>query len=150
MEFVTRKITHETAKIKLGLSKELRLGNLSAQRDWGFAGDYVEAMWLMLQQDQPDDYVIATGVMHSVQDVVNTAFAVVGLDPDDYVVVDPSLFRRVDVDLLIGDASKARRTFGWAPQVSFEVLIEMMVKADLHRVASQSPVPQGAAFGEGG
>lgn len=146
LEFVTRKITYAVAKIKLGKAKELRLGNLSAKRDWGFAGDYVEAIWLMLQREHPDDYVIATGVTHSVQDVVNTAFAVVGLDPKDYVVVDPSLFRPVDVDLLIGDASKAKRTLGWSPRVSFEALIEMMVRADLQRLSSNAPPLQGSAF----
>lgn len=148
-EFVTRKIAHQTAKIKLGLAKELKLGNLSAQRDWGFAGDYVEAMWLMLQQDHPDDYVIATGMTHSVQDVVNTAFAVVGLDPEEYVVVDEALFRPADVDLLVGDASKARRELGWAPRVSFGALIDMMVKAEVQRLAVKPPLQQSAVFDEG-
>ena len=140
-EFVTRKISSEAAKIKLGLAKELRLGNTAARRDWGFAGDYVEAMWLMLQQDEPDDYVIATGVTHSVQELVDAAFAVVGLDPRRHVVTDPALFRPVDVDLLTGDASKARRQLGWRHRVSFEGLIEMMVKADLERLASSAAVP---------
>ncbi len=133
LEFVTRKITHGVAKLKLGLSKELKVGNTSARRDWGFAGDYVEAMWLMLQQDRPDDYVIATGEAHSVQDVIDTAFAAVGLDPKKYVVVDPSLFRPAEVDRLVGDASKAKRVLGWTPRTSFKDLIEMMVNADLNR-----------------
>jgi GDPmannose 4,6-dehydratase len=145
-EFVTRKIAYQTAKIKLGLARELRLGNLTAKRDWGFAGDYVEAMWRMLQQERPTDYVVATGVAHSVQDVVNAAFAVVDLNPQAYVTVDPSLFRPVDVELLIGDASKARRELGWSPRVSFGALIEMMVKADLQRLMSKQP--QGAVLDE--
>ena len=122
MEFVSRKISSEVARIKLGLAKELRLGNLKAQRDWGFAGDYVEAMWLMLQQERADDYVIATGIAHSVQDIVNAAFAVVDLNPKEFVVVDPALFRLTEVDFLIGDASKAKRELGWAPKVSFRML----------------------------
>jgi len=149
LEFITRKVACRAAKIKLGLAKELRLGNLAAQRDWGFAGDYVEAMWLMLQQDHPGDYVIATGVTHSVQDVVNTAFAVAGLDPEEYVVVDEALFRPADVDLLVGDASKARRELSWAPRVSFEELIEMMVKAELQRLTSNPSLPESAIFDEG-
>ncbi len=136
LEFVTRKITYEVAKIKLGLAKVLKLGNLSAKRDWGFTGDYVDAMWRMLQQDQPDDYVVATGISHTVQDIVDVAFAVVGLPSNDYVVVDSGLLRPVDVDVLVGDASKARRVLGWAPRVSFEALIEMMVRADLQRLSS--------------
>ena len=138
-EFVTRKIAYQTAKIKLGLAKELRLGNLSARRDWGFAGDYVEAMWRMLQQPEPTDYVVATGMTHSVQDVVNAAFAVVDLDPEAHVIVDPSLLRPADVELLIGDASKVRRELGWTPQVSFDALIELMVKSDLQRLTSRQP-----------
>jgi len=136
LEFVTRKITYEVAKIKLGLAKVLKLGNLAAKRDWGFTGDYVDAMWRMLQQDQPDDYVVATGISHTVQDIVDVAFAVVGLPSNDYVVVDSGLLRPVDVDVLVGDASKARRVLGWAPRVSFEALIEMMVRADLQRLSS--------------
>lgn len=142
LEFVTRKISYEVAKIKMGLSKQLRLGNLSVRRDWGFAKEYVEAMWLMLQQDQPGDYVIATGVMHSVRDVVNTAFSVVDLNPEDYLVVDASLFRPAEVDLLVGDASKAKRELGWQSRTSFETLIEMMVKADLDRLTSKSRASQ--------
>ncbi|MBI3321297.1 MAG: GDP-mannose 4,6-dehydratase [Candidatus Omnitrophica bacterium] len=149
LEFVTRKISYGLAKIKLGFAKELRLGNLTAQRDWGFAGDYVEAMWLMLQQDHPEDYVIATGMTHSVQEVVNIACAVAGLDPKPYVVVDPSLLRPVDVDLLIGDASKARRELGWAPRVSFESLIEMMVRADLQRLTAGPPLLPNAMLDAG-
>lgn len=136
LEFVTRKITHGVAKIKLGLTKELRLGNLSARRDWGFAGDYVGAMWLMLQLDRPDDYVIATGESHSVQDVVNLAFALAEIDPAEHVVVDPALLRPAEVENLIGDASKARRVLGWKPKTSFEELIEMMWKSDLELVGS--------------
>ena len=130
-EFVSRKITDGVARIKCGLASELRLGNLEARRDWGFAGDYVEAMWLMLQQDSPDDYVIATGEIHSVRELVEIAFAAAGLDWKKYVVVDPTLLRPAEVELLQGDYSKARRHLGWKPTVSFRELIEMMVKADL-------------------
>ncbi len=137
LEFVTRKVTHAVARIKYGLQKELRLGNLEARRDWGYAKDYVEAMWLMLQQDEPDDYVIATGETHSVRELCELAFGYVDLDYRDYVVVDPSLFRPADVNLLVGDASKARRRLGWAPKVRFEELIKMMVEADLALVAEQ-------------
>ncbi len=137
LEFVTRKVTHAVARIKYGLQRELRLGNLEARRDWGYAKDYVEAMWLMLQQDEPDDYVIATGQTHSVRELCELAFGLVGLDYRDYVVVDPSLFRPADVNLLVGDASKARRRLGWAPKVHFEELIKMMVEADLALVAEQ-------------
>ena len=133
-EFVTRKISDGVARIKLGIAKELRLGNLDAQRDWGFAGDYVRAMWLMLQQERADDYVIATGRHHSVRDFVRLAFAAVDLDWERYVVVDPRFYRPAEVDLLIGDASKARRELGWEPQVSFEELVETMVRADLGRL----------------
>ncbi|MGC8787278.1 MAG: GDP-mannose 4,6-dehydratase [Anaerolineae bacterium] len=131
LEFVTRKVTYHAAKIKLGLANELRLGNLDARRDWGFAGDYVRAMWLMLQQDKPDDYVVATGKTHSVRELCELAFSYVGLNWEDHVVVDPELIRPADVDLLVGDASKARRVLGWQPTVSFEELIQMMVDADL-------------------
>jgi GDPmannose 4,6-dehydratase len=135
-EFVTRKITDCVARIKLGLAKELRLGNLDAQRDWGFAGDYVRAMWLMLQQPEPDDYVIATGTTHSVRDFVEAAFRVAGLGSyERYVVIDPAFVRPAEVDLLIGDASKAKRELGWEPSVDFETLVEMMVRADLERCA---------------
>jgi GDPmannose 4,6-dehydratase len=133
-EFVTRKVTDGAARIKLGLAKELRLGNLDARRDWGFAGDYVEAMWRMLQQDKPDDYVIATGETHSVGELVEEAFGCVGLDWRKYVVQDPSLVRPAEVDLLIGDASKARRELGWRPKVGFRELVRMMVEADLKRL----------------
>lgn len=131
LEFVTRKVTYGAAKIKLGLANELRLGNLDARRDWGFAGDYVRAMWLMLQQDKPDDYVVATGKTHSVRELCELAFSYVGLNWEEHVVVDPELIRPADVDLLVGDASKARRVLGWQPTVSFEELIQMMVDADL-------------------
>jgi GDPmannose 4,6-dehydratase len=134
LEFVTRKITNGAARIKRGLDKELRLGNLDAKRDWGFAGDYVRAMWLMLQQDRPGDYVIATGVSHTVRDVVETAFAHVDLDWRKYVVQDPSLVRPAEVDLLIGDAGKARRELGWQPLVGFHELICRMVDADLKQI----------------
>ncbi len=131
LEFVTHKVTHAAARIKLGLQKEVRLGNLDAQRDWGYAGDYVKAMWLMLQQDEPEDYVVATGEIHSVRELCDVAFRCVGLDYDDYVVIDERFYRPAEVDLLIGDSSKARQKLGWEPKVSFEELIEMMVKADL-------------------
>jgi GDPmannose 4,6-dehydratase len=134
-EFVTRKVTDGVARIKLGLAKELRMGNLDAKRDWGFAGDYVEAMWLMLQQEQPDDYVIATGETYTVRELVDTAFAAVNLDWRKYVVHDESLMRPAEVDLLIGDASKARRQLGWQPKVGFHELIERMVESDLKRLA---------------
>ncbi|HEY3368236.1 MAG TPA: GDP-mannose 4,6-dehydratase [Symbiobacteriaceae bacterium] len=130
-EFVTRKITREVARIKMGLAGELRLGNLEARRDWGFAGDYVRAMWLMLRQPQPDDYVIATGETHSVEEFVALAFAHVGLNWRDYVVIDPALFRPADVGLLLGDAGKARRILGWEPTVPFADLVRMMVDGDL-------------------
>jgi GDPmannose 4,6-dehydratase len=131
LEFVTRKISHCVARIKRGLASELRLGNLQAKRDWGFAGDYVHAMWLMLQQDQPDDYVIGTGAMHSVQEFVECAFAHVGLNWRDYVVVDPKFCRPAEVDLLLADSTKARQKLGWRPDVNFEQLVQMMVEADL-------------------
>jgi GDPmannose 4,6-dehydratase len=130
-QFVTRKVTNGAARVKLGLARELRLGNLDAKRDWGFAGDYVEAMWMMLQQASPDDYVIATGETHSVRELCEIAFARAGLDWRDHVVVDAAHVRPAEVDLLIGDASKARRQLGWAPKVSFKELVEMMVDADL-------------------
>jgi GDPmannose 4,6-dehydratase len=133
-EFVTRKVTDVVARIKLGLAKELRLGNLEARRDWGFAGDYVEAMWRMLQQPTADDYVIATGESHSVRELVETAFGCVGLDWQQYVREDPSLLRPAEVDHLIGDASKAHRVLGWSPRVAFPALVEMMVRADLDRL----------------
>jgi GDPmannose 4,6-dehydratase len=137
-EFVTRKVTDGAARIKLGLATELRLGNLDARRDWGFAGDYVEAMWLMLQQDKPDDYVVATGETHSVEELVHTAFELVGLDWRRYVVQDPALVRPAEVDLLIGDAAKARRVLGWKPKVGFTELVRRMVEADLERLRERS------------
>jgi GDPmannose 4,6-dehydratase len=133
LEFVTRKVTDAVARIKLGLQSELRLGNLEARRDWGFAGDYVEAMWLMLQQDAPDDYVIGTGHTCSVRDLCETAFATVGLDYRDYVVQDPRFFRPAEVDLLVADPSKAAARLGWGPKVDFAALVRMMVEADLAR-----------------
>jgi GDPmannose 4,6-dehydratase len=138
LEFVTRKVTDGVARIKLGLAKEMRLGNLEAKRDWGFAGDYVRAMWLMLQQDQPDDYVIATGETHSVEDLVRVAFDHVDLDWRRYVTVDPQFYRPAEVDLLLGDASKARRQLGWRPQVGFEQLIRTMVDADLTALSGRA------------
>jgi GDPmannose 4,6-dehydratase len=134
IEFVTRKVTDSVARIKLGLAKELRLGNLEAQRDWGFAGDYVEAMWRMLQQPAPQDYVVGTGQTHSVQQLVELAFAHVGLDWRRRVVSDPKYYRPAEVDLLLADPSKACRELGWAPKVSFEELVAMMVDADIERL----------------
>ena len=136
-EFVTRKVTDGVARIKLGLVKELRLGNLQARRDWGFAGDYAEAMWRMLQQPKADDYVVATGESHTVRDLVEIAFGCVGLDWRKHVVEDPALLRPAEVEQLIGDASKARRELGWTPHVSFHELVEMMVRADLERLRSK-------------
>jgi GDPmannose 4,6-dehydratase len=131
MEFVTRKITHHVAKIKLGLTNELRLGNLDSRRDWGYAGDYVKAMWLMLQKDQPDDYVIATGETHSVEEFLDESFGCVDLDWHDYVVQDPRFMRPAEVDLLVGDPTKAGRDLGWEPTVTFSGLVRMMVEADI-------------------
>jgi GDPmannose 4,6-dehydratase len=136
LEFVTRKVTHRAAAIKLGLATELPLGNLDAQRDWGYARDYVEAMWLMLQQPEPDDFVIATGEAHSVRELVDLSFAHVGLDPDEYVKIDPRFLRPAEVDHLIGDFSKAREKLGWEPRTSFEELVRLMVDADLELLAS--------------
>ena len=140
LEFVTRKITHGVAAIKLGLESELRLGNLDAERDWGYAPDYVEAMWQMLQRDEPEDYVIGTGKVHSVQELVNIAFAQVGLDPGDYVKQDPAFMRPAEVDLLVADPSKAREELGWEPQTGFEDLVRLMVDADLEGLRSGIPV----------
>jgi GDPmannose 4,6-dehydratase len=137
LEFVTRKISDGVARIKHGLTEELRLGNLEAKRDWGFAGDYVEAMWLMLQQDQPSDYVIATGQEHSVRDFVELAFERAGIDPQRHVVQDEQFVRPAEVDHLVGDASKARRELEWAPGTGFPELVELMVDADLERVANE-------------
>jgi GDPmannose 4,6-dehydratase len=136
LEFVTRKISDGVARIKLGLAEELRLGNLDAKRDWGFAGDYVEAMRLMLQQDEPSDYVIATGEEHSVLEFVEIAFEYAGLDWERHVVTDPAFLRPAEVDHLVGDASKAREQLGWEPRVSFGQLVEMMVDADLARLSA--------------
>jgi GDPmannose 4,6-dehydratase len=134
LEFISRKVTDGVARIKLGLADQLKLGNLDARRDWGFAKDFVEAMWLMLQQDQPEDYVIATGISHSVRDLVETAFDYVGLPMEPHVVVDPKLFRPAEVDILVGDASKAKTNLGWMPTSSFKEMIHMMVEADLKRL----------------
>ena len=137
LEFVTRKITHGVARIKLGLSHELRLGNLESRRDWGFAGDYVKAMWLMLQQEIPDDYVICTGETHSVREFCEAAFRYVGLDYLDFVIQDPLFYRPAEVDLLVGNPSKARKKLSWEPQVSFEELIKMMVDSDLQLLGKE-------------
>jgi GDPmannose 4,6-dehydratase len=144
VEFVTRKVTDGVARIKLGLADHLDLGNLDAMRDWGFAGDYVRAMWLMLQQPKADDYVIATGISHSVKDLVEVAFGHAGLEWQKYVRTDPALLRPAEVDHLIGDASKARRAFGWQPNVTFESLIQMMVDEDLRRLSQPHPSPAAA------
>ncbi|GGL56291.1 GDP-mannose 4,6-dehydratase [Sporolactobacillus putidus] len=140
LEFVTRKITNGVAKIKLGLQNELRLGNLDSKRDWGFAGDYVKAMWLMLQQDQPDDYVISTGETHSVREFVETAFSYVGLNWKSYVVQDERFMRPAEVDLLLGDCSKAEKKLGWKKSVDFRALVHMMVDHDLERLQVNEPV----------
>jgi GDPmannose 4,6-dehydratase len=142
LEFVTRKVTDGVARIKLGLTDHLSLGNLDAQRDWGFAGDYVRAMWLMLQQDRADDYVIATGISHSVRDLVELAFAHVALDWQKHVRLDPALLRPAEVDQLIGDSSKARSSLGWQPKVDFLRLVQMMVDADVERLSRAVGVRQ--------
>ncbi|MCS7045221.1 MAG: GDP-mannose 4,6-dehydratase [Gemmataceae bacterium] len=142
LDFVTRKITHTAARIKLGLEDELRLGNLQAKRDWGYAGDYVRAMWLMLQQPQADDFVIGTGEAHSVAEFVEAVFAYLDLDWRRYVIIDPQLVRPAEVDLLVADASKARRILGWEPEVSFLELIHLMVDADLALVRNQLRTPR--------
>jgi GDPmannose 4,6-dehydratase len=138
LEFVTRKVSDGVARIKLGLADTLAIGNLDAHRDWGFAGDYVRAMWLMLQQDRPDDYVISTGVSHSVRELIEIAFGRVGLDWQKHVRVDPALLRPAEVDHLLGDSTKARKELGWTPRVDFRSLIEMMVDADLSRLGAVS------------
>jgi GDPmannose 4,6-dehydratase len=138
LEFVTRKISDGVARIKLGLTDDLRLGNVDAERDWGFAGNYVDAMWRMLQQDEPDDYVVATGEPHSVREFYETAFAHASLDPERYVNTDPEFMRPAEVEHLVGDASKARNELGWEPRHSFRELVEMMVDADLERLAAQA------------
>jgi GDPmannose 4,6-dehydratase len=145
LEFVTRKVTHGAAAITLGLRDELALGNLDAERDWGYARDYVEAMWLMLQQDEPDDFVIATGETHSVRRLVELAFDHAGLDPDKHVRIDPRFMRPAEVELLIGDASKAREKLGWRPRTSFEEMVRMMVDADLDLLAPAAPLIRRAA-----
>ena len=138
LEFVTRKVTDGVARIKLGLSDTLSLGNLDAHRDWGFAGDYVDAMWRMLQQDRADDFVIATGISHSVRDLVEVAFGHAGLDWRKHVTLDPKLIRPAEVEHLVGDCSKARQQLGWQPSIDFIGLVKMMVDADLERVATLS------------
>jgi GDPmannose 4,6-dehydratase len=142
LEFVTRKITDGVARIKLGLADELRLGNLDAQRDWGFAGDYVEAMWMMLQQSEPEDFVIATGEAHSIQEFADAAFAHAGLEAAKYVKTDPQFLRPAEVDHLIGDATKAREKLGWQPRISFSELVELMVDADLERLTAAPNRPE--------
>lgn len=137
LEFVTRKVTDGVARVKLGLATELRMGNLDAQRDWGFAGDYVHAMWLMLQQDTPDDYVVATGETHTVKELVQLAFDRVGLDWEKYVVIDPRFIRPAEVDLLIGQPAKANKVLGWVPETSFQSLVNMMVDSDMDRLSSR-------------
>jgi GDPmannose 4,6-dehydratase len=137
LEFVTRKVSYQVARIKLGLANELRIGNLDAQRDWGYAGDYVQAMWMMLQQDTPDDYVIATGKTHSVERLLEVAFSSVDLDWKNFAVQDERFMRPAEVDLLVGDASKARQKLGWEPAVSFEALVQLMVEADLMLLRSE-------------
>ncbi|GGG21720.1 GDP-mannose 4,6-dehydratase [Paenibacillus abyssi] len=143
VEFVTRKVTDAVARIKLGLQKELRMGNLDALRDWGFAGDYVKAMWLMLQQDEPDDYVISTGEIHSVKELLEVSFSYVGLDYKDYVVIDPEFVRPAEVDLLLGDCTKAKEKLGWKLEVGFEKLIHLMVDCDIKKVLSEMERPSG-------
>jgi GDPmannose 4,6-dehydratase len=138
LEFVTRKVTDAAARIKLGLAKEVRLGNLDSRRDWGFAGDYVDAMWRMLQQDEPEDFVIGTGHTCSVRDLCETAFSYLDLDFREYVVLDPKFIRPAEVDLLVADASQARERLGWTPEVSFKVLVQMMVDADMERHRTRS------------
>jgi GDPmannose 4,6-dehydratase len=140
LEFVTRKVTNAAAAIKLGLQEKLLLGNLDAERDWGYAKDYVEAMWLMLQQDEPEDFVIATGETHTVRELVERAFARVGLDPADHVSTDPQYYRPAEVDQLRGDYSKARERLGWEPQTSFEELVDLMVDADLEQLQRMGTV----------
>jgi GDPmannose 4,6-dehydratase len=137
LEFVTRKITNGVARIRLGLANELRLGNLESRRDWGYAGDYVEAMWLMLQQDEPDDYVVCTGKTHSVKEFCEAAFNHVGLDYRDYVVQDPKYYRPAEVDLLVGDPRKSFEKLAWKPRIGFEQLVEMMVDADLQMLGKE-------------
>jgi GDPmannose 4,6-dehydratase len=136
-EFVTRKITHAVARIKMGLSKELRLGNLDAKRDWGFSGDYVQAMWLILQQHKPDDYVISTGQTHTVKEFVQIAFSYAGLDWKKYVKIDKNFYRPSEVHLLLGDYSKAKKKLGWKPKIKFKELVKMMVESDLQMLKTK-------------
>ena len=143
LEFSTHKVTYGAARIKLGLDKELRMGNLDAKRDWGYAGDYVKAMWLILQQDEPEDYVVGTGRTHSVRRLCEVAFDYLGLDWRDHVVVDPKFLRPADVDFLVGDATKARTRLGWEPTVTFEELIQMMVDADLEALKRENNLREG-------
>ncbi|SFF16734.1 GDPmannose 4,6-dehydratase [Paenibacillus algorifonticola] len=138
LEFVTRKVTDAVARIKLGVQNELRMGNLDALRDWGFAGDYIKAMWLMLQQDEADDFVISTGEMHTVRELLEVAFSYVGLDYSNYVVIDPEFVRPAEVDLLLGDCTKAKEKLGWKLEVGFQQLIHMMVDEDLKRVRAET------------
>jgi GDPmannose 4,6-dehydratase len=142
LEFVTRKVTHGAAAIKLGLQEELALGNLDAERDWGYARDYVEAMWMMLQEDEPDDYVIATGEAHSVRELVRVAFEHAGLDPEQHIRIDPRYLRPAEVEHLIGDAGKARAKLGWEPKTSFEDMVRLMVDADLELLGRGVPQKQ--------
>jgi GDPmannose 4,6-dehydratase len=139
IEFVTRKVSDAAVRIKLGMARELRLGNLDAKRDWGYAGDYVEAMWLMLQQSKPDDYVIATGVTTTVREMCRLAFGHLGLNYEDHVVVDPKFFRPAEVEVLLGDPSKAKSQLGWAPRTTLGELVAMMVDADLRRLRPAPP-----------
>lgn len=150
IEFVTRKVTHGVAQIKLGLASELRLGNIDAKRDWGHAQDYVQAMWLMLQQEAADDYVVATGRTTTVRDMCRIAFEYAGLEMEDHLVVDPALYRPAEVDVLLGDASKARRVLGWQPRIGLEAMICEMVDADLRRLAPQRVVVPGPDLKRGG
>ena len=140
VEFVTRKVSQGVAKVKLGRSRELKLGNLSAKRDWGFAGDYVKAMWMMLNQDKPDDYVVATGIAHSVEDLVRVAFDAAGLNWQEFVKVDPTFFRPAEVDHLLGDCTKAKTVLGWETKVSFEELVAMMVDEEIYRMRNGLPM----------
>jgi GDPmannose 4,6-dehydratase len=139
LEFVTRKVTDGAARIKLGLTDKLRMGNLDAKRDWGFAGDYVRAMWMMLQQDKPDNFVVATGRNHSVKELCEMAFSHLDLDYKESVVTDPAFVRPAEVDVLLGDASHAKKTLGWEPETSFEQMIKMMVDADIERLGKAVP-----------
>jgi len=146
VEYVTRKVTQQAARIKLGLADKLKLGNLDVRRDWGFAGDYVRAMWLMLQQAQPEDFVIATGVTHSVRELVEIAFAHAGLDWKKYVETDPALVRAAENDALRGDPGKANRILGWKPTVSFEALVRMMVDSDVSLLSGAAAKPNATAL----